>query len=127
MEGSAIVRRMRSIVKEQFSEIERMQAAHFLIENANRMAHLTRKPADEAIQSMADGEHIAGVLSRLAAEAYALGYSEAVAALFPGVESSEAPVGRNGRLDTSSPRSQDWPDTTRRFDRDQGAPDETPS
>ena len=86
MKDPAIVRRMRSIIKEQFSEIERKQAAYFLIENANRMAHVAEKPTREATSSIEDGEQVAGVLAGLATEAYGLGYSEAVAVLFPGFD-----------------------------------------
>mgnify|MGYP006378542709 FL=1 len=69
MEDPAIVRRMRSIIKEQFSEIERKQAAYFLIENANRMAHVTEKPTLEASSRIEDGEQVTGVLAGLATEA----------------------------------------------------------
>jgi uncharacterized phage protein gp47/JayE len=97
MNDPAIVRHMRSIIKEQFSEIERKQAAYFLIENANRMARVTEKPTLEAFSSIEDGEHVARVLAGLATEAYGLGYSEAVTVLFPGFDDLDGQHGADRR------------------------------
>lgn len=97
MEDPAIVRRMRSIIKEQFSEIERKRAAYFLIENANRMARVTEKPTLEASSRIEDGEQVTRVLAGLATEAYGLGYSEAVAALFPGFDDLDGQRGADRR------------------------------
>ncbi len=102
MEDSAIMRRMRSSIKEQFSEIERKQAAHFLIENANRMAHLAEEPTREATSSIEDGEQVARVLAGLATEAYGLGYSEAVAVLFPGFDDLDGQRGADRRGSNAS-------------------------
>ncbi len=97
MEDPAIVRRMRSIIKEQFSETERKQAAYFLIENANRMAHVAERPTREASSSIEDGEQVASVLAELATEAYGLGYSEAVTVLFPGFDDLDGQRGVDRR------------------------------
>lgn len=64
VEDSVIVLRLRSIIKEQLSDVERKQVAYFLIENANLMAHFTRKPVDEALTSVAIGEQTTGVMAR---------------------------------------------------------------
>lgn len=96
---------MRTVIKEQFSEIERKQAAYFLIENANRMAQIT-EPTLKAARSIEDGEQVtSSVLAGLARETYGLGYSEAIAVLFPQFDDVDAQIGtdRHGVDGRSTP------------------------